>query len=197
MKSHLRFGYSRVNVLPASLALVLAAAASQDVRLDHRGAVGLLLGVGGLRKDASISIENTWRGAFTVGVTFAVGFREQEIVIAASTSMTRTEVLVNAMTNERAYGFGIDGVLWGGYRVYFGEEWKTFVDLDLAIGVVPGFTAGPRIGIGLMYELSSVAGLYSTLSAQLGFGSTGVAMAIAFRAELAVGVQLRSFLLED
>ena len=196
MKSAERFGYSRANVLPVSLALVLAAA-SQDVRLDHRGAVGLLLGVGGLRKDTSSAIENTWRGAFTVGVTFAVGFREQEIVIAASTSMTRTEVLVNMSTNERAYGFGIDGILWGGYRVYFGEEWKTFVDLDLAIGVVPGFTAGPRVGIGLMYELSSIAGLYSTLSAQLGLGSAFGQLAIAFRAELAIGVQLRSFLLED
>lgn len=194
MKSAVRFGYSRVNVLPVSLALVLAAA-SQDVRLDHRGAVGLLLGVGGLRKDTSSAIENTWRGSFTVGVTFPVGFREQEIVIAASTSMTRTEVLVT-MTNERIYGFGIDGVLWGGFRAYFGEEWKTFVDLDLAVGVVPGFTAGPRVGIGLMYELSSIAGVYSTLSAQLGLGSAVGQLAIAFRAELAIGVQLRSFLLE-
>ncbi len=178
-------------MLAASLSLLLLAA-SQDVRLDHRGAVGLLLGVGGLRKDASVPIENSWRGSVNVGVTFAFGYREQEIVIVASTSMTRTEVIVNAMTGERAYGFGIDGILWGGYRTYFGEEWKTFVDLDLSVGVVPGFTAGPRVGIGLMRELSSVMGLYTTLHAQLGFGS-----ALVFRAELAVGVQLRSFLLED
>ena len=183
-------------MLGASLSLLLLAA-SQDVRLDHRGAVGLLLGVGGLRKESSVSIENTWRGSFTVGVTIAVGYREQEIVIAAGTSMTRTEVIVNSMTGERAYGFGIDGVLWGGYRAYFGEQWKTFVDLDLALGIVPGVTVGPRIAIGLMHELSSVAGVFATLGTQLGLGSNGVGLTIAFRAELAIGVQLRSFLLED
>ena len=191
-------GTHAADVLAHAFALCLAAAtAKDDVRLDHRGSLGLLLGVGGLRKEASGSgIENTWRGSITVGMTIAVGHREQELVLAAVTSMTRTEVAILDPTGkvivDRIYGFGIDAWLWGGYRVYFGEQWKTFVDLDLSVAVQPGFTAGPRVAIGLMHELSSLAGVYSTLSAQIGFGTN-----LVFRAELAIGVQLRSFLLED
>jgi hypothetical protein len=176
-------------VLPVALALLLHAAPEE--RFDHHGAVGLLLGVGGLRKESSFSLENTWRGSINVGGTFNVGYRSNEIVLMASVSMTRTDVLVQG-TDQHIYGFGIDGVLWGGFRGYFGDRWKTFVDLDLALAVGPGFTAGPRFGFGVQYELSGVAGVFATLAAQLGFGS-----GLVFRAELMIGVQLRSFLLED
>jgi hypothetical protein len=93
-------------------------------------------------------------------------------------------------------GFGGNKLAWtavAGYRGYFGyEQIKTFFDLDLAVQLAPFLTAGPRIGGGVQYELSSLIGVYAGFALQLGFG-TG----ILFSAELITGVQLRSYLLES
>lgn len=175
-------------MLPVAFALLLHAAAPEE-RFDHRGAVGLLLGLSALRKESSAG-DNTWRGALNVGGTLNVGWRSNEILLLGSVSMTRTEVL-DTTTNKLSYGFGIDGQVAGLFRGYFGDRWKTFFDLGAALNFSPGVTAGPRLGIGLQYELSSLAGIFATLGAFIGFGSV-----LMWRAELMLGVQLRSFLLE-
>src|SRR6185436_15429633 len=94
---------------------------------------------------------------------------------------------------------GFDWQLWGGYRGYFGERWKTLVDIGLNLSGRPVFTGGPRVALGLQHELNSLAGVFATIGAQLGFGwaPERSAMVLVFRAELMLGFQLRSFLLED
>ncbi len=175
-------------MLPVALALFLHAGAPEE-RLDHRGAVGLLLGLSGLRKESSVG-DNTWRGALSVGGSINVGWRSNEIILLGSMSLTRSELL-DAMTGLVSYGLGVDGQIAGLFRGYFGERWKTFVDLGAAVNFSPGVTGGPRFGLGVQYELSSLAGVFTSLGATIGFGTL-----LMWRAELLVGVQLRSFLLE-
>ncbi|MBL8956009.1 MAG: hypothetical protein JNK82_34865 [Myxococcaceae bacterium] len=185
-------------LLPVALALLLAAeapapepAAQPEERLDHRGAIGLIIGLSGMRTDASVQNEGYWRGGLSVGASFNVGWRSNEVIVLACMSMTRTEVL-DTTTQERLYGVGVNGHVAGLFRGYFGDQWKTFVDLGAAINFPPGFTAGPRFGVGLQYELNSLAGVFASLGTFIGFGSP----ALYWRAELMLGVQLRSFLLE-
>lgn len=187
-------------MLPAALALLVLSADAvpeervpeervPEERLDHRGAVGLIFGLSGMRKESSVG-DNTWRGGVSVAGSINVGWRSNEILLLGCISMTRTE-LFDTMTMNRIYGFGVDGHLAGLFRGYFGDRWKTFVDLGAALNFSPGFTAGPRLGVGLQYELSSLAGVFATLGTFIGFGTS-----LMWRAELLVGVQLRSFLLE-
>jgi len=175
-------------VLPLVLALLLTAdappAAKKEERLDHHGAVGFIGGVTGLSKESNISIENSWRGGVDLGASFNVGYASNEILAVLRLSLGDNVIRFGQL--------GFDAQIWGGYRGYFGDRWKTLVDIGLTLNMRPGFTAGPRVGVGVQYELSSIAGIFATLGAQLGFG-----WALVFRAELMIGFQLRSFLLED
>jgi hypothetical protein len=167
-------------VIPA-VALALIFAADKEERLDHHGAVGLLVGVSGLRKEANgTGIENTWRGGLDLGVSFNVGYTSNEILLVGNMSLGST--LGQAI---------VDGQVWGGFRGYFGDRWKTFFDLDVALGWDGRFTAGPRFGVGVQCELSPLAGLFAAINAQVGFGQE-----LMWKALLTLGVQLRSFLLE-
>ena len=141
---------------------------------------------GGQRKVANALGENTWRLPLGLGVSFNIGDNSNEIVAVLTPSLAETYRL-----ESRRYEWALDGTLWAGYRGYFGERLKTFLDLDLAATVIPGFTIGPRVGFGTQYELLSVAGVFASVAAQLGFGS-----AVLFRAELCLGVQLRTYWLE-
>jgi hypothetical protein len=155
---------------------------SNDERLDHRGAVGLLMSLSWLRKEASSPSENTWRGGLDIGASFNVNktLNSNEIIVAGNVSV-----------GQSIKPWIWDGQLYGGYRGYFGERWKTFYDLDLALAWDGRFTVGPRFGVGIQYELSPIAGMFLTLHAQIGFGQELVLKGI-----LAIGFQLRSYLLE-
>lgn len=163
-------------------------APKNEERLDHHGAIGFIGGVTGLRKESSVGIENSWRGGVDLGASFNVGYKSNEILAVARFSLGDNTFRLPA----RHAQLGFDWQLWGGYRGYFGERWKTLVDIGLGLNGRPGFTAGPRVALGVQYELSSLAGIFATIGAQLGFG-----WALVFRAELMIGFQLRSFLLED
>ncbi len=161
------------------LALLLPLGAAAQVRLDHRGAAGLLIG-SGLEVQEALSgnvREGGLRALLDVGGTLAVDYEGNELMALA-----------------RA-GFGGPSINWtaiGGYRGYFGRDvWKTFFDLGIAAHFTPAFTVGPRVGFGVQYELGPLAGLYLGAAAQLSGGN-----GFRFSGELVGGIQLRSYLLE-
>ena len=69
------------------------------------------------------------------------------------------------------------------YRGYFGsDELKTFFDAGLS----PRLAAGPRIGLGVAYDLDRAWGLFASLGASTAFGGFR-----GFGLGLGVGVQFR------
>lgn len=196
-------------MISAALALVLHAAVAEE-RLDHRGAVGLLLAVSGQNKVANNPFEVGWRFAVDVGGTINIGYSSNELVLVGRATFgaphvgsplagtdtcdptknpTPPPVSQCVLDDHRLHE--VDTQIYTGYRGYFGDRWKTFFDLELAVHFTPYLTVGPRFAVGLQYELSPVAGLFTQLAANLGFGEV-----LQFKAELLIGVQLRSFLLE-
>jgi hypothetical protein len=87
---------------------------------------------------------------------------------------------------------GLEWSVFAGFRGYFGQErLKTFFDLDLAFDVRPDFTAGPRLGFGVQFELHPLVGVFAGLDARVGIGSPTRFAAGAF-----AGFQIRSYLLD-
>ena len=170
-----------MNVLAGLCLLVIPFAASGSERLDHRGAVGLLFGAGAGNQTHFASGAPAELGNLALvdlGASLALGAGGNELLAFARAGLGGTKVTWSAVA---------------GYRGYFGyERLKTFLDLGLSLQLSPAFTAGPRLGGGVQYELSSLAGLYAGFALQLGFGQ-----GLLFSAELTAGLQLRSYLLES
>ncbi len=179
-------------------------------RYDHRGALGLLLATTVERKDAGAAGQISdagWRVGAEVGGTYPVSYSGNEFKLALRGLFG---------------GPAVDTALYLGFRGYFDlsfwranlEQWKTFFDLDLCGHLTPAYeievtdglagtlstthvkapltaTAGPRVGVGVQFDFLPVAGAYLAIAGQLGFG-TGV----RFGAELLLGLQFRSYLLE-
>jgi hypothetical protein len=183
--------------------LVLSAG---EERLDHHGAVGLLLGTSGRHQDSNDGFTNGWRQTLDVGASMNVGWASDELQLLARFGfggqqlggLYMTSACVGAMVPAASCAKpdgrlrAVDMDLIGGYRGFFGREhFKTLFDLDAAVQLTPFITAGPRIALGVQYDFTSLVGLYATLGAQLGFGQV-----LEFKAEALVGLQIRSFLLE-
>jgi hypothetical protein len=84
------------------------------------------------------------------------------------------------------------GSLLLGYRKYFGkDELKTFVGFDLMGTFRPVTTGGARVGFGAIWDFSPVMGLWAEAG-----GSFGLGVGRRFAAELTIGFQARSYLLE-
>lgn len=181
LPSHGRFrGSPFLLVAAVALTALLPTDGRAEERLDHHGAVGLLIGSGlDVRQEvtATSSTELGTRVPVDIGGTYNIGHDSNELKL----------VLRAALLGPRPLG-----IVYGGYRGYFGSDaWKTFFDLDLRVDALPTVTVGPRMGLGVQYELGSLVGVYSGIAAHVGAGQ-----GIRFGAELVVGVQLRSFLLE-
>jgi len=161
-------------------ALCISQAAGASDRYDHRGAIGFLLGPGIAFQDQVMSghvTEQTSWLALMVGGTFAIGNEGNEL-----------KLLTQAFRLT-------EGGIWAvsaGYRGYFGQERvKTFFDLDARAEVSPIFAIGPRLGLGVQYELLPTFGIFAAVAAHAGAGH-----GVVFGAEAFVGFQLRSYLLE-
>ena len=162
------------------VALGSTAAHAEDLRWDHRGALGLVLGSG-------IEFNNE----VTAGGTREEGHRfPLETLVTLPLGLSGNEWTVGART-----GFGgsqVDVALAGGIRGYFGEErFKTYLSAELALHIVPNVTAGPRLGFGIIYELLPTLGLYLGGAAEVTAGQ-GIRIAGAVTG----GIQLRTYLFE-
>ncbi|HUM09522.1 MAG TPA: hypothetical protein VLT82_01080 [Myxococcaceae bacterium] len=167
--------------LTVGLLLVpLAAGAEEEERWDHRGALGLLVG-GGIdfkrEVKAGGETEEGRRGLLETLLTFPLGLSGNEWTVGART------------------GFGgpaVDVAIAGGLRAYFGDDrFKTYLTAELALHVTPNVTAGPRLGVGIQYELFPVFGLYLGGAAEVTAGQ-GIRIAGA----LVGGIQLRTYIFE-
>ncbi|HET9157089.1 MAG TPA: hypothetical protein VFN91_10515 [Myxococcaceae bacterium] len=126
----------------------------------------------------------------TGGETEEGGRALVEALLTFPFGMSGNEWTVGART-----GFGgpsVDVAIAGGIRAYFGEErFKTYLTAELALHVTPNVTAGPRLGLGIQYELSPVFGLYLGGAAEVTAGQ-GIRIAAAFLG----GIQLRTYIFE-
>lgn len=167
--------------------LLVATGAGAEERYDHRGSLGLLLGGSVERKDSANTGgigDGGWRGAGELGGSIGVGSEGNDLILSFRALCCGDATLLPAL--------GLDLSLYGGYRGYFAfGQWKTFFDLDAALHFTPRATIGPRVGIGLQLDFLPVAGAFAVLGAQIGFGD-----GIRYGAELMLGFQLRTYVLE-
>jgi hypothetical protein len=161
-----------------SIVLTTSGAAPAAERFDHRGALGILLG-GGVELGELVhggQFDEYSRGIADLGVTLAPGPDSNEFKLVFEAAKPRS----------------FEWMAYGGYRAYFGQDrLKTFVDLDGAVDVRPSFAIGPRLALGVQYELHPLFGLFGGLAARVGIGSPTRFAASAF-----AGFQLRSYLLQ-
>jgi hypothetical protein len=160
--------------------LALASLPAQAERLDHRGAVGLLVG-GGLELKESVSARTGRDGGLRtdldLGGTVAIGADGNELLGVARLQLG---------------GPRLGTALLGGYRGYFGQDrFKTFFDLGAGVQLTPALTAGPRVGFGAQVELGALVGIYAGVAGQLAAGD-GLRASV----EAVLGFQVRSYLLE-
>ena len=112
--------------------LAAPAAAEDAPRLDHRGALGVILGAGVSFQETVLKYGVAEEGRsplFQAEVTFPLGAQGNEWTLAVGTALNTPLTVAVA----------------GGIRAYFGEEtWKTFVTVEGTLHVTPAVTAGPR-----------------------------------------------------
>ena len=89
-------------------------------------------------------------------MTFPLGVQGNEWTLSVSTAFGTPRVTV---------------ALSGGLGAYFGDEaWKTFVTLEGTLHVTPAVTIGPRLGFGVQWDFSQVAGAFIQVAAEVTAG---------------------------
>ena len=159
----------------------MPAVAEEDApRLDHRGALGFILGSGIALQETVLQSGVTESGSAPLllgEVTFPLGSQGNEWTLAVSTAFGSPRVTV---------------ALSGGLRAYFGEEtWKTFVTVEATLHVTPAVTIGPRLGFGVQCDFSQVAGVFIQVAAEVTAGQ-GIRYGVAALG----GFQFRTYIFE-
>lgn len=173
-------------VLAASLVAAPVRAGERVLSLEHDGSVGVFL-------TAAPEFSSLTLSECVTCITTSVvdGFDlVNDLGVSISPEGWGAELLLRFryVSLSRAKG---EAVLFG-YRRYFGrDEVKTFMELDLHATFRPVLTGGARAGFGVMWDFSPVMGLWADLA-----GSFGVGRGRRFGAELAIGFQARSYLLQ-
>ena len=174
---------TRVRCLVALLALTLPPVARADERLDHRGALGLVIAPGleyaALSFAPGESIHDAVGLVVEVDPTFGLGSDGNELVLRLRVTQG----------SPGGVGFGIGAA----YRAYFGrDEWKTYFQLGLKADTAPHLAVGPAADFGLMYELSPAIGFFLQPGLSVEFGR-----GVRFGAGALVGIQGRTYVLEQ
>jgi hypothetical protein len=174
--------------VPTLIVTLLATAAVAEERYDHRGSLGVLLAGSIERKDSANNTQPSdpsfklggWKGSLELGATMGVGSDGNDLKLSVRTM----------------FGYPFDLGIFAGYRGYFSVgQWKTFFDLDLAGHITPLIaphgTIGTRVAVGVQLDFLPIIGTYALLGGQIGFGD-----GLRYGAELTIGFQFRSYLLE-
>ncbi|MBL9038913.1 MAG: hypothetical protein JNG84_10385 [Archangium sp.] len=164
----------------AAVAVALAAsgALAADDDWTHRGSLGLLVASG-----------PEFRSAPTVNFVRELGMRANVDLGGTMAISDSWELLLDARATFGGQAFAL--AFFGGVRNSYGERLKTFFELTAAVHVLPYLIVGPRGGFGVQYELSPIIGIFALAAVQFGGGAT-----LRFGAEVTVGVQFRSYLLD-
>jgi hypothetical protein len=141
-----------------------------------------------------------------LGLILAGGISFEETVLQHGVSESGRAPLVLA---EVTFPLGAQGNEWtlsvgtafatpvtvavsGGVRAYFGDDaWKTFVTVEGTLHVTPAVSAGPRLGFGVQWDFSQVAGAFVQLAAEVTAGQ-----GIRFGASALAGFQFRTYIFE-
>lgn len=161
------------------LGVVVPASGEDAPRLDHRGALGFIF-AGGISFEETVlehGVSESGRAPLLLAeVTFPLGAQGNEWTLAVGTAVA-TPVTV---------------AFSGGIRAYFGDEaWKTFVTVEGTLHVTPAVSAGPRLGFGVQWDFSQVAGAFVQVAAEVTAGQ-----GIRFGASALAGFQLRTYIFE-
>jgi hypothetical protein len=155
------------------------ATAEDAPRLDHRGALGVIVGAGVSFEDTVLQHgvpEDGRAPLLQVQVSLPLGAQGNEWTLGVSTAFDSRPTVA----------------LSGGLRAYFGEEvWKTFVTVEGTLHVTPAVSAGPRMGFGVQCDFSQVAGAFVQVAAEATAGQ-----GIRFGASALAGFQFRTYLFE-
>lgn len=148
-------------------------------RLDHRGALGIILGGGISFQETVLKYGVAEEGRsplLQAEVTFPLGVGGNEWTLAVST----------------AFNSPVTVAVAGGIRAYFGDEaWKTFVTVEGTLHVTPAVSAGPRVGFGVQWDFSQVAGAFIQVAVEATAGQ-----GIRFGASALAGFQFRTYIFE-
>jgi hypothetical protein len=159
--------------------LAAPAAAEDAPRLDHRGALGVILGAGVSFQETVLKygvVEEGRSPLFQAEVTFPLGAQGNEWTLAVGTALNTPLTVAVA----------------GGVRAYFGEEtWKTFVTVEGTLHVTPAVSVGPRLGFGVQWDFAQVAGAFVQVAAEATAGQ-----GIRFGASALAGFQFRTYIFE-
>jgi len=178
---------SRVRALVALVAVLVLAPATARAdfppRLDHRGALGISPEVGGEEADFLRVQSNDVQASVSTRLTLGL-----ELTLGLGTEGNEIVVLGRYLYNRSDPG-GAAGVA---YRGYFGrDELKTYFQGGIKADTAPRFAIGPWAQLGVMYELSSLVGVFAQaeLSAEI---SQGIRVGLG----ISGGVQFRTYVLE-
>lgn len=166
----------------AALALALGAAPARalEPRYDHRDQFGLTAEVDGSRLTATVG------GGLSRSTFDLLGLR---LAFSFDVGSDGDEVLLGGSWSPLAAGEIADTawLLDARYRGFFGsEELKTFFDAGVVLAVSPRVAAGPRLGLGVMYDFERACGIFATLGASTAFGEFR-----GFAFQLGLGFQWR------
>lgn len=150
--------------LAAAASLLLAPAArAVEPRFDHRDQQGLVLELAGSRDTMSVQsgLSRTFfRPSLLVAWSFDVGGDGDEILVGAGAS----PAVDGAPESPRWFADSR-------FRGYFGtEELKTFFDAGLWASLGPRVAAGPRVGLGAIYDFTRSLGAFVEIGFATAFG---------------------------
>ena len=177
-------GAARVVLFAAGLAAALLAAWPEaaralEARFDHRDQDSILVELGSSRDTASVagaSSVTLYRTELRVAYGFDVTGDGDELLLGAALRV-----------GEDAATESVHWAVDARYRGYFGsEDLKTFFDLGLWAPVDPKIAIGPRVGLGLIWDLERLGGIYASFGV-----ATALGQLRAFSLDFAVGVQVR------
>ena len=174
--------------LGAALLVVSASAPGQEREAfrEHTGSLGAFATLGG--EYSALVVSNCvfcstgktidgFDAILDVGGTLAIGQSGSELLLRF-----RLVFLSHARGESILFG----------YRKYFGrDEIKTFASFDLMGTFEPVLTGGARAAFGVIWDFSSIMGLWVDAGATFGVGQGR-----RFGAELNIGFQARTYLFE-